>query len=58
MRRIKVHPKHASEARPVQDGKKVRLLTLADLDLRTTASRRARELIDAVHADLERIPVI
>ena len=52
MRRIKVHPKHASEARLVQDGKKVRLLTLSDLDLRTTAARRAHELIDSVHADL------
>jgi hypothetical protein len=39
------------DAAPI-DGTKVRLLTLADLDRRTTAARRARELIEAVHGDL------
>jgi hypothetical protein len=44
------------EARPEADKTKVRqqvrLLTLADLDKRTTAARRARELIDAIASDL------
>ena len=31
---------------------KVRLLTLADLDKRTTAAKRARDLIRKVHGDL------
>ena len=33
-------------------GPKVRLLTLADLDKRTTAAKRARDLINSVTADL------
>jgi hypothetical protein len=33
-------------------GPKVRLLTLADLDKRTSAARRAHDLIDSVTADL------
>jgi hypothetical protein len=37
----------------IEDGKsKVRLFTLSDLDKRTSAARRARELIDAIHSDL------
>lgn len=34
------------------DGGKVRLLTLGDLDRRTTAARRATELIEAITGDL------
>lgn len=33
-------------------GPKIRLLTLADLDKRTTAAKRARDLIRSVHVDL------
>jgi hypothetical protein len=40
------------ETPPDTYGTKVRLLTLADLDGRTHAAKRARELIDAIHADL------
>jgi hypothetical protein len=41
------------EARKTADrAGKVRLLTLADLDHRTTAARRAHDLIESIHTDL------
>jgi len=42
-----IEPKSLPEARP-----KVRLLTMADLDKRTTAAKRARDLIKKVTGDL------
>ena len=41
-----------SEVDRTKARQQVRLLTLADLDKRTTAARRARELIDAIASDL------
>lgn len=35
-----------------KSGAKVRLLTLADLDRRTSSAKRAHDLIDAIHGDL------
>jgi hypothetical protein len=40
------------EPRKAVDRGKVKLLTLADLDHRTTAARRAHDLIDSIHSDL------
>jgi hypothetical protein len=41
------------EARKATDkAAKIKLLTLADLDHRTSAARRAHDLIDSIHADL------
>ena len=42
-----------SDAPTIEDGRgKVRLLTLSDLDRRTSAARRAHDLIHAIHDDL------
>jgi hypothetical protein len=42
-----------ADAPTVEDGTgKVRLLTLSDLDRRTSAARRAQELVKAIHTDL------
>ena len=46
-----VEPRSTSETPPKASGK-LRLLTLGHLDQRTAAARRARELIDAIEADL------
>lgn len=43
---------NTSNLPPKTGGAKVRLLTLADLDKRTTAAKRAREIIDALRSDL------
>jgi len=37
---------------PSRVGPKARLLTLADLDRRTNAARRAHDVIDRIHSDL------
>jgi hypothetical protein len=43
---------NTSEAPPKTGGSKLRLLTLADLDKRTSAAKRAHELIAAICSDL------
>ena len=46
-----VDAKHAADS-PTKAAGKLRLLTLGHLDGRTAAARRARELIEAIEADL------
>jgi hypothetical protein len=56
--RLKMHPDSApidgrsAADPPPKPGAKVRLLTLASLDARTAAARRARQLIEAIESDL------
>ena len=44
---VQMHARSTGDPPP-----KVRLLTLADLDHRTTAARRAHDLIESIHTDL------